>query len=325
MLHRRHWLALAAGLWLQPAAALRHEQQRLFGSPVDLLLPPAVGSGPRLAVWQGLRAMHTRFNAWKPGELLDANQAFAAGRSLRVSPQLQQLLQGAAQMERLSQGCFNAGLGGLVAQWGFHDDVMRPGHHPQAAELQPWLAQPLGLHQLRWQGELLRSEQPALRLDLGGYAKGAALDWALDRLQRAGVQDGLLNLGGNLAAMGQAGGRPWWVGIRDPWGEGLIAQLATQGREAVVTSGSYERFRVLDGERATHILDPRTGRPAPDLVSVTVVHAQAARADAAATALLVAGPGRWRAVAAAMGVKQVLVLHRSGRSEVTPALRARLL
>ena len=324
MLLRRRWLALAAGVCVLPAAAARHEQERLFGSPVDLLVDPGTPRSANAAVWQGLRSFNTRFNAWKPGELLEANAAFRAGRSLRVSPALQALLQGAAQMEQLSGGCFNAGIGTLVSQWGFHDDLMRPGVRPPAASVQRLAALQPSLRNLRWQGRVLRSEQAALQLDLGGYAKGAALDWALDLLQREGAQGALLNLGGNLAVLGQHGGKPWQVGIRDPWGPGLTARLAVQGREAVVTSGSYERFRVLDGQRVTHILDPRSGQPAPDLVSVTVVHPQAALADAAATALLVAGAERWPLVAAGMGVDQVLVVHRDGRQQATPALRARL-
>jgi FAD:protein FMN transferase len=171
----------------------------------------------------------------------------------------------------------------------------------------------------------LRSAQRSVQIDLGAYAKGAAIDWAFDRLARHGVRDGLLNLGGNLAARGRIEGRPWRVGIRDPHGPGLAAQLTLRGDEAVVTSGTYERWRRLDdGQRCTHIIDPSTGQPAEGLDSVSVVHRSAALADAAATALLVAGPLRWRAVARAMGVDQVLVIARDGRRAVTPRLAARI-
>ncbi len=323
-LDRRHCLALAAGLCVWPAAAARHEQERLFGSPVDLLLDPGTSPSARLAVWRGLRDFNQRFNAWKPGELVEAHAAFRAGRSLRVSTALRSMLQGAARLERLSDGCFNAGIGALVGRWGFHDDVLRPGSMVPTSTVQHLLALHPSLRRLHWQGDVLRSDCPALQLDLGACAKGVALDWALDLLQRAGARGALLNLGGNLAAMGTCGGRPWQVGIQDPWGPGLIARVAVRGREAVVTSGSYERFRELDGQKVTHILDPRNGQPAPDLVSVTVVHPQAALADAAATALLVAGPHDWPRVAVRMGVEKVLVVQRDGRQQATPALRSRL-
>lgn len=324
-MQRREWLALAAGVALLPAARAAHERRFLFGSPVDLLLPPGTPAALQASVWRGLQGMNDSWNAWKPGEVTALNQALAAGRTAMVSPALVGLIQGATAMERLSGGCFNAGIGGLVGQWGFHDDVMRPGHRPSGAELARWTTRPPSLAQLSLEGHQVRSDNPALQLDFGGYAKGVALDWALDRLQLAGVDAGLLNLGGNLAAMGNAGARPWRVGIRDPRGPGLVAQIETVGREAVVTSGSYERFRVLDGQAFTHVLDPRTGAPAPQLVSVTVVHPSAALADAAATALLVAGPKGWARVAVAMGVDQVLVIDRHGRQRATPRLQARLL
>jgi thiamine biosynthesis lipoprotein len=324
-LHRRDWLALAAGVCLLPPVhAAVHERRTLFGSPVDLLVP-ADAPGPAVAaVWRGLQTMNERWNAWKPGDVTSLNRAFASGRSVRTTPAMLALIQGAAALEKLSYGHFNAGIGGLVGQWGFHDDVMRPGALPQARELAAWAQARPSLAQIEIHGLRVRSMNTRLQLDFGGYAKGVALDWALDRLRLAGVQDALLNLGGNLAAMGASGQRPWAVGLRDPHGSGLLATLLTQGREAVVTSGSYERFRLLDGERYTHVIDPHLGRPAPDLVSVTVVHASAALADAAATALLVAGPAHWQRVAENMGAEQVLVIDRHGRRAATPRMAARL-
>lgn len=322
-LRRREWLALSAGLLLFPPAWALHQRRQLFGSAADLLLPPQAAPAAA-AVWRGLQGMHAGWNAWKPGEVLALNRAFAQGRAQRVSAALAAVVQGARTAERLSLGCYNAAIGGLVGRWGFHDDELRPGAQPPAAELQQWLQAAPSLMQVDQRGTLLRSRNPQVRLDLGGYAKGVALDWALDRLQRAGVHDGLLNLGGNLAAMGGTQGRPWRVAVRDPFGPGVLATLSTVGREAVVTSGTYERFRLLDGQAFGHVIDPRSGQPSDGLVSLTVVHASAALADAAATALLVAGPAAWRAVAERMGLDQVLVVERDGRRHATPRLAARL-
>jgi thiamine biosynthesis lipoprotein len=324
-LSRREWLALTAGLWLLPAAAAaRHESRPLFGGPVDLLTPEDTPPATLAAVWRGLEAMNQRWNAWKPGDVSAVNRAFAAGRAVRPTPAVCGLIEGALAMERLSLGCFNAGIGGLVGRWGFHADTLVPGALPPGDELQAWtLARP-SLQQIERRGGWLRSRNPRLQLDFGGYAKGVALDWALDRLQIAGVRSALVNLGGNLAAMGDGAARPWRVGIQDPHGPGLLASLDIRGREAVVTSGSYARFRVLDGQPYAHVLDPARGRPVHELSSVTVVHDSAALADAAATALLVAGPLHWPRVAQSMGVAQVLVVDRAGRRQATPALTQRL-
>lgn len=321
---RRESLAVAAGVLLLPVAAhgLQRSVHHLFGSPVELWTP-AGADAARATALRDLAAIHRRWNAWKPGDLTALNAAFAAGRSVHVEPVLAQVLRAAAALEAASSGFFNPAIGGLVGDWGFHADVLEDGAKPARRAIERRLAARPSLAQIAWRGDEAFSANPALQIDLGAYAKGVAIDRGLAQLRRHGVRDAMLNLGGNLAAMGEVDGRPWRIGIRDPHGPGLVATLQVSG-EAVVTSGSYERWRLLDGERCTHILDPDTGAPAQGLVSVTVVHRSAALADAAATALLVAGPARWRRVAERLGVQQVLVVDRHGRLEATAHLAPRL-
>ena len=328
---RRAVVCGAAGLLVLPVTAVaaaeaapQRHAARLFGGPVDLLLPGAAPDDAAPRTLSLLQTLHARWNAWKPGEVDDLNAALRNGRAYTVTPALAWMLRRAAQMESDSLGCFNPALGALVGAWGFHADVLHDGPAPDADRLARLQAGRPGLGSLRIDGLKVGAPSRALQVDLGGCAKGAALDMALDALQRRGVRDALLNLGGNLAAMGGRDGRPWRVGIRDPHGPGLVAQVDVRGREAVVTSGTCERWRRADGKRASHVIDPATGRPAQALASVTVLHRDAALADAAATALLVAGPQRWRRVAARMGVQQVLVIDPQGRREATPALAPRL-
>jgi FAD:protein FMN transferase len=314
--NRRQGLAVMAGaVWLpvpgRADAALRQARHFLFGAPVDVRIRQGDGATVAAAldaVMAGLAQIHQRWNAWKPGELSRLNAAFREGRALRVAP----------------LGCFNPGIGGAVAAWGFHDDVMRPGAWPDVRTFAAWRDAAPSLAQIEMRGDMLMSRNPRLQLDFGAYAKGVAIDRALDQLQAGGIDAALVDLGGNLAAMSRAGAPGWQIGIRDPQGDGLVAILTTVAREAVVTSGSYERFRMLDGRRATHILDPGTLQPASGLVSVTVLHRSAAHADAAATALLVAGPQRWRRVAERMGVARVLVIDAQLRGQVTAAMDQRL-
>lgn len=325
-LSRRHWMLGAAAVLALPAArATARIETQLFGSPVTLLLPDRTGARLRATVMDELATMHRRWNAWKPGDLEDLNAAFRAGRPARTTPALVELIRGAATLERLSGGHFNAGIGGLVGAWGFHADHLQAGPGPDTAALGRWVEPGVSLTQIDMHGLDVRSRQPALQLDFGAYAKGVAIDFTLDRLRAEGVHDALIDLGGNLAAIGRPGGRPWRIGVRDPFGTGMLAQLALREREAVVTSGLYERWRDAEGRPVSHIIDPRSGQPVDGLVSVTVVHRSAALADAAATALLVAGPSRWPAVAARMGVSQVLVVDRHGQRTVSPALTPRLL
>jgi FAD:protein FMN transferase len=325
-MRRRTWLGCAAGLVLLPgvARAVRHERAALFGSPVELLLPEGAPTAAAEEVFAALAVMNRRWNAWKPGDVSELNAALRTGRRHVVTPALAAVLRDAAALEAASQGHFNPAIGGLVSAWGFHDDVMRPGVRPRDDALARWTTARPTLASLDIRGLAVRSAQRSVQIDLGAYAKGVALDMALDTLQQRGVSAALLNLGGNLAARGVIDGRPWQVGIRDPHGPGLAATMALEGNEAVVTSGTYERWRLLDGQRCTHLIDPATGQPANGLDSVTVVHRNAALADAAATALLVAGPQRWAQVAQRMGVEQALVIDCRGRCVATPRLRHRV-
>lgn len=328
---RQALAALAGAVWLPtsgPAGATSLEAHHfLFGSPVDVRIRAADGSSAAPAlevVMAGLAQIHRRWNAWKPGDLSRINAAFREGRPVRVSPALGSMVHSAARLERESFGFFNPGIGGAVGAWGFHDDTLRAGARPDARTLAAWRDAAPSLAQIEMRGDMLMSRNPRLQLDFGAYAKGVAIDRALEQLHVLGFGAALVDLGGNLAAVSPAGEPGWRIGIRDPQGEGLVASLVTEAREAVVTSGSYERFRMLDGERFTHILDPTTSAPASDLLSVTVLHPSAGHADAAATALFAAGPQRWRQVAERLGVACVLVIDARLRGQVTAAMARRL-
>ncbi len=315
--------AALAAPWRVQAEGLVRETRVLFGSPCHLLAPRPIAGAP--SCWARLQVLNAQWNAWKPGTLGQLNHTLRTGRWAEPAADLAALLQLAQRAERDSAGLFNAGLGALVGAWGFHADRLDERPAPAAAWLQHWRAAPPALAMLEWRAGRVRSTHPALQLDLGGIAKGWAVDEALDALQRQGVRDALLDLGGNLAALGQGADGPWRIGLRHPFGPGLLATLPTRGREAVVTSGTYERWRRLpEGGLATHVLDPASARPAQALASVTVVHPSAAWADASATALLVAGPARWPALAARLGLDQVLVVGADGRAQAHGRLVQRL-
>jgi thiamine biosynthesis lipoprotein len=146
---------------------------------------------------------------------------------------------------------------------------------------------------------------------------------AIDLLRSRGIGNAIVNAGGDLRAIGRHGNRPWRIGVRDPRGEGVLAAIDTEGDESVFTSGDYERYFVYQGRRYHHIIDPRDGYPTQGVTSVTVIHREAALADAAATALFVAGPGDWPRVAALLGVEQVMLVETSGTIQMTPEMEAR--
>jgi thiamine biosynthesis lipoprotein len=140
-----------------------------------------------------------------------------------------------------------------------------------------------------------------------------------------GIKNAIINAGGDLRAIGlRETGEPWKIAIRHPDGESIIGSLEISGDASVFTSGGYERNFTWEGKRYHHIIDPRTGYPAVGTASVTVIHDDSTTADAAATALFVAGPGEWHRIARKMGIRFVLLITENGELQMNPAMRARL-
>jgi thiamine biosynthesis lipoprotein len=172
-------------------------------------------------------------------------------------------------------------------------------------------------------GIMLRCTNPRAKLDFGAIGKGYGIDLAIGHLRELGIHNVIINAGGDLRAIGDRDGQPWRIAIRRPTG-GVFAILKVSGDESVFTSGDYERNFVYEGKTYHHIIDPRTGWPAEGTRSVTVVHTDATTADAAATAIFVAGPKEWHAVAERMGIRYVLLMDTEGVVHMNPAMAERV-
>ncbi|MDP2110024.1 MAG: FAD:protein FMN transferase [Thiobacillus sp.] len=332
-LNRRDFMKLGLGACLLPAVgcsraeAVVSETMYVFGTLVGVDVLSRNTEAARAAIAEISHAF-TRQNrdwhAWKPGALGDLNRALAAGRTHEVDPTLLPLLHEARELARASSGLFNPAIGKLVGLWGFHNDEMPVGAPPHVAAVAELVAAAPSMDDLTFDGHRVGSRNPQVQIDLGGHAKGVALNQALDRLAARGYGNALVNLGGNLAVSGTRGGRPWRIGVRHPQGEGAIASVEVSGRMAVVTSGTYERYRQDGDRRYPHIIDPRSGQPATHVVSATVLHPDAARADVAATALVVAGAKAWPEIARSLGVSDAMIVDEAGRVQLTPGMAGKV-
>lgn len=298
-----------------------------FGTLVELSLVDQDATRAAQAaqeVEQAFHDYHRLWHAWHPGPLADLNRALAAGQGAVPEASIRTLLERAAPLAEQSGYRFDPAVGGLVALWGFHGDTPPQGPPPGAAALQDWRAHKPSFADLHWDAGRLYSRNPALQLDFGAFAKGYAVDQAIARLRALGIDHAIVNAGGDLRAIGRRADRPWRIGIRHPRSAEVLASLEIEGDESLFTSGDYERFFEHEGERYHHILDPFSGRPAAGTTSVTVLHQDATTADAAATALFVAGPEHWQEVARAMGLRHVLLIDAGGVAHLTPAMAARI-
>jgi thiamine biosynthesis lipoprotein len=276
-----------------------------------------------------LGAFERDYYAWAPGELADLNAQLHAGESASVSVPMATLLRDAQRLSTLSDGYFEPGLGSLVELWGFHSSIAARPSPPSGDQIQSYLGPQSRIASVRIDGQRITSDSRELTLDLGGIAKGAAVDSIIRLLIEKNVEHALVNAGGDLRVIGRSGGRTdqrrWRVGIRHPREIGLLGIIELTGGEAAFTSGDYERFYDHEGTRLHHILDPLTGRPVTHTQAVTVIAADGTTADAAATALFAAGPDRWRELADALGIASVLRVNEDGNIDLTEPMRERLI
>ena len=208
--------------------------------------------------------------------------------------------------------------------WGFQDNALPIGELPDENDIQILVKQAPSVEDILIEGDRITNTNKAAQYDLGAFAKGYAIDKAIDRLRELGINNAIVNAGGDLRAIGQHGDRPWRIGIRHPRAGGILASIEIKGDTSIFTSGDYERFFEVDGVRYHHIIDPRTGYPASDTTSVTVVHRSAATADAAATALFVAGPEHWIDTARNMNINAVMLIDSNNAIHMSPAMQSRI-
>jgi thiamine biosynthesis lipoprotein len=301
----------------------------VFGTLVQLTLwgvEPERAAALGDQVERDLLGMHERWHAWHPSEVTRLNAAIARGETFQVTPDVAELIRRSRDAWQRSGGRFDPAAGHLFALWGFQSDTPPEGPPPGREAIARVVAEAATLGDLELlDGDRVRSRNPRVALDFGGIAKGYAAQVILQRLWDAGVRHAILNAGGGLQVMGRRGERRWRVGIRAPAGSGVLGAIEVgPENEALHTSGNYERYREHDGKRYQHIIDVRTGLPAEHIVSATVVHPDGPLADAAATALVIAGPGHWVEVAKAMGVHLVLLVDDQGTLYLTRAMQERV-
>ncbi len=271
--------------------------------------------------------LHHKFHAWQPSALTALNDAIARGESYEADAEMVDILKAATMLAESSDNLFNPAIGRLIRLWGFQSSEIKP-QGPSDAEIKRWVDANPRMTDLRFDGTIISSNNKAVMLDLGGYAKGYALDRAAQILRAQGVKAALINVGGNMLAIGRPGNRPWTVGIQDPRGEGSIAIVELHDNEAIGTSGDYQRYFMKDGKRRPHIIDPRTGETTDLVASVTIITSggmdAGTRSDGHSKPLFVAGPANWRAMADRLGLKEVMLIDANRNVEMTSAMRERL-
>lgn len=271
---------------------------RAMGTYVNVTILTSDSSGSleqARSAHAAIRLVDSLMSNWTTTSEIARLNRVADSAATRVEPHTFAVLARSLRLWRESDGAFDITVEPLVRAWGF---IGGPKRVPSEAEVREALAKVgAGEVVLDSVARTVRFGRPGMRVDLGGIAKGYAVDLAMAALRARGVQNALVDASGNMMAVGGPYWHPaetppsWRIGLRDPrdkTGRYHFARVLLTG-QAISTSANYEQFVAQDGKQYGHILDPRTGRPADGLLAVTVIAADATTTDAWDTPLFVLG------------------------------------
>jgi thiamine biosynthesis lipoprotein len=273
--------------WISERRRVDRFLRPMMGTDVGIVLIGLEREATAAAAERAFAAMQTVANqltVFDPESALSGLNGAAGSGPVRVAPDVEAVLVQAVAMQSRTEGAFNPSILPLTRVWS-----------PSRARLPDKASVEQALDSVA-QAEVRLSAAGWVELtstaglDLGGIAKGYAVDRAVHTLRKMGVTAGMVDAGGDLRLLGSRDGRPWKVGIPDPFRPEQITRILHLRDAAVATSGDYQRFFVVDGIRFHHIVDPRTGYPASASRSFTVVLPDGMSADGAATAGFVLGP-----------------------------------
>lgn len=287
-------IASTAGLIFYHRPALQDKKlyrqgQLLMGTVVEVISP-----SPKAAsiVFDEIRRLEHLLSIYDPrSEVSRLN----LNGELKASADTFYLIKRSKEFWLASGGAFDITVSPLMDLWGFTNKQYRL---PSGTEIADTLAI-VGSDKIILQdfNNVVKFKLPGTKIDLGGIAKGFALDCSVKKLREAGIKDSLINIGGQVYCSGSNGRRPWRVAVKGPRGKNIVEYLELKD-SSVATSGDYEQYFLKDGRRYAHILNPKTGYPANSgASSVTVIAQDGLTADALATAIFILGKDKGEGLA----------------------------
>ncbi len=290
----RRFAAVVTLLMLAPCVAQaqwREREAAIMGTriAVEVWLEDATAADAAIdAVMAEMHRIDELMSHYKPESQLSRVNRDAATEAVPVDPELATLIQRALDLSELTGGAFDISYASVGYLYEY-----REHRHPTEAQIESALpAVNWRLIRVDLAASTVRFGMPGMRIDLGGIAKGYAVDRGIAILRERGITHGSVTAGGDSRILGDRRGRPWIVGIRHPDDPDRVVARIPLEDAAISTSGDYERYFDENGVRYHHIINPRTGRSATGVRSVTVIGPEAVLTDGLSTSLFVLGPER---------------------------------
>lgn len=292
--------------------AITRRTQFLMGTLAEITVRGPDDSNTNSAISQAFDEMarvEALMSRYIPDSEISRLNRGAGGESLKVSRDTLEVIQRAVYWAERTGGAFDITIGPAANLWDWDEEnqeVPSPGQLKDALKL-------VSYKNIQIEGGEIKLAQKGMSLQLGAIAKGYAVDRAIESLKASGIQNAMVNAGGDLRTLGRREkDRLWKIGLQHPRNpQAIVASFALENR-AVATSGDYQKYFVRDGVRYHHILNPDTGRPAEGVVSATVIAETAMDADALATAVFVLGPEKGIEWIESLAETEAMILAPSG-------------
>ncbi len=267
-------------------------------------------------VIEDYRRIDRDMSTYKPDSQISQVNAHAADRPVHVDRELSTLIQRALGLSVLSGGAFDITYESVGYMYDFHAHK-----HPTQAQIDSRLADINYRHVIvDADASTVRFDVPGVRINLGGIAKGYAVEHAAEMLKREGIEHAVLNAGGDTRVLGDRLGKPWIIGIRHPRVANEVVTRLPLVDEAISTSGDYERYFIEGGHRYHHIINPSTGKPTHGVVSATVIGPDATMTDGLSTTLFVLGVKKGLALIETLPDYEAVMVDSSGRLSYSSGL-----
>ncbi len=290
----------APGGWLK-------REEAIMGTAISVELwhdDRAAGASAIDAVMAEMHRIDRAMSPHRPDSELSRINRDAACAPVPISAEMARLLARANDFAALSDGAFDITYAAVGQLYDYRQRV-----RPSDAALADARAL-VGYRGLILDpaARTVRFEREGMRIDLGGFAKGHAVDNAAQILQQRGIRHAMVSAGGDSRVIGDRRGRPWTIGIRDPRRPGEVSALLPLEDTSISTSGDYERYFEADGERFHHLIDPATGRSPRSVHSVTVLAEDGLTTEALSKCVFVLGVEKGlRLIESQRGVDAVVI------------------
>ncbi len=298
----------------------------LLGTIVTITINdyPENTAGDFDAAFKEIEAVQKEFSLYDPGSDISQINKSAFPRPYKVNREVFNLIKRSLEVSEKTDGAFDITFASTGKLWDFSQENFTPPDDAVIKKLLPLIS--YRNIKLNSTGMTIQFLKAGTKIGLGGVAKGYATGRAIDALKKRGVKNAIVASAGDIQVIGDNNGKPWMTGIQDPRGKDVIGALEMNNGEAVSTSGDYERFRIVNGRRYHHIINPATGYPADSgLISVSVFSSDPVLSDVYSTAFFVSGLEKTQRILAEMNDLSAVLVTEDMTVHVSIKLKGRII